>query len=102
MKPNATVALGYGIATATLKGGKVVGGIIVDESQDHIDFDSAGSVKRVMRKDIQSMTDPVSAMPPMEFLLQPDEVRDLVAWLSLQKAKPASPPERPQPELVTP
>lgn len=100
--PAAQVAIGYGIASATLKGGKVVAGVIVAETKDHVDFDSAGTIQRVRRSDIQSMTPPVSAMPPMAYILQPAEMRDIVAWLADQKAKPARKPKRPPPVLVTP
>ena len=41
--PGAKVAMGYGIASATLKGGKTVGGIVIDDKPDHVDFDSAGT-----------------------------------------------------------
>ena len=104
VKPGAAVALGYGIASATLKGGKVIGGIVINESEDHVDFDSGGTIKRVMRRDMESMTTPVSAMPSMEHLLKPAEVRDLVEWLSKKKKKlrPLKPPERPKPVLVKP
>jgi quinoprotein glucose dehydrogenase len=62
--------------------------------------DSAGTPMRAARADIQSMTPPVSAMPPMGLILQPGEIRDIVAWLAEQKAKPRKKPKRPKPVLV--
>jgi quinoprotein glucose dehydrogenase len=100
--PGAKVAMGYGIASATLKGGKTVGGIVIDDKPSHVDFDSAGSVLRVSRADIENMTPPVSSMPPMNFLLSASEIRDVVAWLSEQKTKVRNPKKRPAPVQVTP
>jgi quinoprotein glucose dehydrogenase len=100
--PGAKVAMGYGIASATLKGGKTVAGIVIEDKPGHVDFDSAGSVLRVARGDIESMTPPVSAMPPMNFMLSAAEIRDVVAWLSEQKTKVRKQKKRPAPVQVTP
>lgn len=100
--PGAKVAMGFGIASATLKGGKTVGGIVVDDKPEHVDFDSAGTVLRVKRADIASMTPPVSSMPPMALLLSAGEMRDVVAWLSEQKRKPQRKKPGPAPVMVTP
>jgi quinoprotein glucose dehydrogenase len=100
--PGAKVAMGYGIASVTLKGGKSVSGIVIDDQPKHVDLDSSGKVLRVMRSDIETMSPPVSSMPPMGYLLAPNELRDLVAWLSTQKAKAPKAKARPTPELVKP
>ncbi len=102
VNPGAKVAMGYGIASATLKGGKTVAGIVIDDKPSHVDFDSAGSVLRVARTDIQSMTPPVSSMPPMGLLLSAAEIRDVVAWLSGQKRKVQNNRKRPAPVMITP
>ena len=98
--PAARVADGYGIASATLKSGKVIGGIVLGQTGTHVDFDSAGTVLRAAREDIQSMTPPVSAMPHMGYLLQADEIRDIVAWLAGQQAKPKRKPKAAEPVMV--
>jgi len=98
--PGTHVAEGYGIASATLKSGKIIGGIVLAQTATHVDFDSAGTVLRAAREDIQSMSPPVSSMPPMGYLLQADEMRDIVAWLAEQKAKPKRKPKRPEPVIV--
>lgn len=98
--PGAQVASGYGIASATLRSGKTVGGIVVTESPEHVDFDSAGTIFRAARADIQTMTPPVSSMPPMAYILQPNEIRDIVAWLAEQKAKTKKKPKRAAPVMV--
>lgn len=102
VNPGAKVAMGFGISSVTLKGGKVVSGIVVEDTQDHVDLDSSGKVLRVMRSDLASMTPPVSSMPPMAMILSPTELRDTVAWLSQNKDKKVVEKKRPQAEVVKP
>jgi quinoprotein glucose dehydrogenase len=102
VNPGAKVAMGYGISSVTLKGGKVIGGLVVEDKPDHVDLDSSGKVLRVMRKDLQSMTPPVSSMPPMALILSPSELRDAVAWLSGNTDKKAPQKKWPKAEVVKP
>lgn len=102
VNPGAKVAMGYGISSVTLKGGKNVAGIVIDDTPDHVDLDSSGKVLRVARTDIDVMTPPVSAMPPMSAVLSVHEMRDLVAWLGEQKSDKRREKKRPAPERVTP
>ncbi len=102
VNPGAKVAMGYGIASVTLKGGKSVAGIVIADTPDHVDFDSSGKVLRVSRSDIESMTPSVSSMPPMAYLLSASELRDVIAWLSKQKDDPRVEKKRPAPEWVKP
>jgi quinoprotein glucose dehydrogenase len=102
VNPGAKVAVGYGITAVTLKGGKSVAGILLADTAEHVDVDSNGKVLRVKKGDIESMTPPVSAMPPMGALVTPVELRDLVAWLGTCKGKEPAPKKRPAPELVKP
>ncbi len=102
VNPGAKVAMGYGIASVTLKGGKSVAGIVIADTPDHVDLDSSGKVLRVARGDIDSMTPPASAMPPMGTLLSLAEMRDIIAWLADQKHDTREEKTRPVPELVTP
>lgn len=102
VNPGAKVAEGYGIASVSLKGGKNVAGIVVADTPAHVDLDANGKLLRVRRDDIESMTPPVSSMPPMGGLLDARDLRDLVAWLASRKDKAPEPKKRPEPELVTP
>ncbi len=102
INPSAKVAMGYGIASVTLKGGKVVAGILVEDTTDHVDIDSAGKVFRVSRTDVASMTPAISAMPPMATMLSPKEIRDVIAWLAVQKQDNRKKKKRPAPVMVTP
>ena len=100
--PGAKVAMGYGIASVTLKGGKSVAGIVIADTPAHVDLDSSGKILRVARADIDSMTPPISSMPPMATMLSPNELRDLIAWLGEQKKDESVAKKRPAPELVKP
>ncbi len=94
--------MGYGNSSVTLKGGKSVSGIVIADTPKFVDLDSSGKVLRVNRADIESMTPPVSSMPPMSYLLHSSELRDLFAWLGTQKDRMRKPKHRPAPELVQP
>jgi quinoprotein glucose dehydrogenase len=102
VEPGAKVAMGYGIASVTLKGGKSVAGIVIADTPEHVDLDSSGKVLRVEKKDIDTMTPPVSSMPPMGMILSASEIRDLVAFLAEQKKETKDEKKRPAPELVKP
>ena len=99
--PAAEVASGYGIISVTLKNGAVLAGNLVEETSEHVDIATTEKLLRIKRSDIASATDPVSAMPPMELLLKPEETRDIVAWLSSLKKEPKK-TTLPEPELVDP
>lgn len=102
VNPGAKVATGFGLTSVTLKGGKTVGGIVIADTQDHVDLDSSGKVLRVKKSDIDSMLPPVSAMPPMGAILSSSELRDIVAWLGTRKGKDPEPKKYGEPEVVTP
>lgn len=83
--PGAEVATGFGIVSVTLKDGTTIGGTLVAQNDTELRVNVAGDQQTISRDRIESMTEPVSAMPPMEHLLSPEELRDLVAWLSSLK-----------------
>ncbi|WDE96682.1 HEAT repeat domain-containing protein [Lentisphaera profundi] len=85
--PGAAVAPGYGITSVTTDDGKVHSGTYMGENKALVKVKGAdGKVIAHKRKHIKTMMAPVSPMPPMHMLLQPKELRDLVAYLkSLDK-----------------
>jgi len=88
--PNANVAPGFGLMTLNLKSGESLAGLFMqDDPTNGIKLKMAdGKAKFFKHTDIASKTDPISGMPPMELLLKPHEIRDLVAYLaSLQVAQ---------------
>ncbi len=97
VEPGAVVAPGYGVVTVTFKNGAVLGGTLVEETPDHLIVTAPDKTWLIKRTDIASFTPPVSAMPPMGFMMQPAEIRDLVAWLgSLDKAPGKKSPAKPE------
>jgi quinoprotein glucose dehydrogenase len=101
VNPGAVVAPGYGITSVSFKNGATLGGSLVEETPDHLDISTPDKLMRVKRSDIKAFTPPVSAMPPMGLLLQPDELRDLVAWLASLEKEPRK-RQVAEPELVDP
>jgi len=91
----AVIVAGYGTVNIDLANGGALVGTLIKEDKDNVDVDVAGNRWRVARKDIKSMSTPVSGMPAMDALTLP-EVRDMVAWLATlekapKKAKVADP-----------
>jgi len=85
--PSAKVAPRFGIVSLTLQNDAILGGVLLKESPDFVDVDAAGKAWRIKRSDIKTLTPAVSAMPPMGAILTPTELRDVVAWLAVQKQK---------------
>jgi putative heme-binding domain-containing protein len=86
LQPSARIAEGYGIVNVTLRDGTEVTGTLAAESATEVTvrlFD--GQRRRLPLGDIAARTPPVSIMPPMEGVLQPRELRDLVAYLASLK-----------------
>jgi putative heme-binding domain-containing protein len=86
VNPSAAIATGYGIVNVTLKNKTEVTGTLAKETPDAVTvrmFD--GKMQTIKRADIANQTAPVSIMPPMQGILQPREIRDVVAYLSSLK-----------------
>ena len=87
--PSAVVVPGYGLTMITLKTGETVGGAFLRESDQVVVLkvpdpdDSAKQLEKEIPTDqIASRQPPVSAMPPLGYILTKTEVRDLVSFLS--------------------
>lgn len=84
--PSAKVATGYGVVTVKLKDGSDVTGTLASETPEEITvrlFD--GNRRNLAKVEIAEQTAPISVMPPMLGVLQPREIRDVVAYLSSLK-----------------
>lgn len=88
---NAVVVSGYGVVSLDLTNGVNLVGTLIQEKPEFVDLNSSGNSWRINRKDIKSMTPPVSAMPPYDAVLKPVEVRDMVAWLATLDNSPPTP-----------
>lgn len=83
INPNAVISEGYGMTSVTKKDGAMILGRIAEEDEKSILVVGLDNSKtRIKRDDIQSLTPPVSAMPPLAMTLPLPDLRDLVAFLS--------------------
>ena len=92
--PSDYVVPGYGMMLVTLKTGESIGGTLMEENDQQITLkipnpeDPNEQVeKKIARSDVASSQPPVSAMPPMGYLMKKGEIRDLVAYLASLKEK---------------
>ena len=87
LEPSARIAPGYGTVGITLRSGGRVDGTLREETPTEVAVVTGTPPveRRIARADIVERTDPVSAMPPVGLILEPREVRDLVAFLSTLK-----------------
>ncbi len=87
--PSAAIAQGFGIVNVTLKNKSEVTGTLAKETPTAVTvrlFD--GKTQTIARADIANQTAPVSIMPPMYGILQPAEIRDVVAYLASLRSRP--------------
>jgi putative heme-binding domain-containing protein len=82
IEPSARLAPGYGQVSLTLKNGQKVQGLLREETDTIIAVeDTTRGLQRVPLSDVASRVNGVSAMPDMDLLLTPRQIRDLVAYL---------------------
>ncbi len=90
VEPSAKIVQGFGIETIILKDGTTIVGSVTKESAKTLDFKLAdGKSRKITVAAIDKRTPPVSVMPPMLGILTPEEIRDVVAYLSGLKPKAA-------------
>ncbi len=102
IQPSAELAPGFGIISLSLANGGSLGGILHAETEEHYDVVVGTDAWRVKKSDVQSATEPVSTMPPMEAMLTIREVRDLIAYLDSLKTPPASEKAKIEPKPYDP
>lgn len=80
--PQKTVASGYGMISLTLKDGSNLAGQFRSEKDGKVVIrDPEGKETKIPVEDIADRSPVVSTMPPMGYLLQKGELRDLMAFL---------------------
>lgn len=92
VNPSGFVVLGYGMTMMTLKDETSVGGAFLKEDDNTVTLkipdpkDSSKTEEVDYKKNqIASRTPPISAMPPVGYMMTKREVRDVVAYLAAQK-----------------
>jgi quinoprotein glucose dehydrogenase len=83
INPQAEIAEGYGLISATLHNGSIVSGLLAGETTATLTLRIPATpiTQSVQISDIAQRSTPASAMPTMTSLLTNNEVRDLVAYL---------------------
>jgi quinoprotein glucose dehydrogenase len=82
VNPNAEISPGYGLSTVMLKNGDAqVGRILEDEDDSLVILSPDGKKQELNKVDVASISPPVSAMPPLGMTLNPNDLRDLIAYL---------------------
>ena len=82
VNPNAEISPGYGLSTVSLKNGDAqVGRILADEDDSLVLLSPDGKKQELSKGDVASVSPPISAMPPLGMTLNPNDLRDLIAYL---------------------
>jgi putative membrane-bound dehydrogenase-like protein len=90
VEPSAKIVQGFGIETIVLKDGTTLAGSVTKENSKTVELKLPdGQSRALATPTIASRTHPISVMPPMLGILTPEEIRDVVAYLSGLKAKPS-------------
>lgn len=80
--PSAEYAIGYEVASITLKDGSSEAGIIMERTNDHIKLKlGKEDIKTIAQSEIENVQSLPSSMLPMGTVLKKKEIRDLVAFL---------------------
>ena len=86
VNPSARLAPGFGTVKLELKNGKTVSGILQGEDKKSIKVKIGDKPDTtVVKTDVGNQTNATSSMPPMRFILNKREIRDVVAFLSQLK-----------------
>lgn len=84
--PSARIAPGYGLITVTTTTGQTLTGMIVSETPTQLVIEIAKDQRTTLAiTDIASRTKPISLMPPVGQILQPRELRDVLAYMQSLK-----------------
>ena len=82
VNPNAEISPSYGLSTiSTNSGGTKVGRILAEENESLILLSPDGKKEEIKKSDISEVSAPISAMPPLGMTLNPNDLRDLIAYL---------------------
>ncbi|MBN8246854.1 MAG: hypothetical protein J0L84_05355, partial [Verrucomicrobia bacterium] len=84
LDPGARIAEGFGTVSVTLSDGSTVDGIVVKETSGALTLrlPEGGQQEIPISEVRERRTSSLSAMPPMEEVLTPRELRDLVEYLA--------------------
>ncbi|WP_142713852.1 PVC-type heme-binding CxxCH protein [Fodinibius sediminis] len=88
LDPGARIAPGFGTVTVTLKDGEQLSGIVQEETEDMLTLQSAdGTTRKIEKNTIKEQRTAPSSMPPMGTILEKDQIRDMIEFLSTLKKR---------------
>ena len=79
--PSATIAPSFGTISVKFKNGTAKSGLLYEQNDQNLTLIEGDKAWKISKADVATQSQPISPMPPMEALLQPKEMRDLIAWL---------------------
>ncbi|MCW9707543.1 DUF7133 domain-containing protein [Fodinibius salsisoli] len=86
LDPGARIAPGFGTVTVILNDGEQVSGIIQEETDSMLTLQSADeTIHKIEKSNIQDQETAPSSMPPMGQLLEKEQIRNIVEFLSTLK-----------------
>ena len=81
--PSAVLAPGYGVVSLELNNDKIVAGVVSEEDETSITLKiGKDKIEKINKSDIKERVEIPSAMPSVEKILTPRQIRDVVAFLS--------------------
>lgn len=83
--PSKRISPGFGVATLTLKDGKLISGIVQAETNAELKVKIGDEVQTIAKDQITKRTNAPSSMPDMKPVLTKKEIRDIVSFLSESK-----------------
>ena len=92
VNPSAEISPGYGLSTVVLKNGEVYSGRLSSQSEKVVSLVSLdGQKMRFSGGEVDQVSPPISAMPPMGQALSPIDLRDLISYLESTRSNRALP-----------
>ena len=82
VNPNAEISPGYGLSTISMNSGDaLIGRILADEEDSLVVVSPDGKKQELKKSEVSKVSPPISAMPALGLTLNPNDLRDLIAYL---------------------
>ena len=93
LEPNAAITEGFALLNVGTRDGKTYAGILREETDLHLTLGQAAGQPVRVEKALVTLRESLhtSAMPPFGGILSPEQVADLVAWLTARKPATQTP-----------
>ncbi|HKO82834.1 MAG TPA: hypothetical protein VJU78_20650, partial [Chitinophagaceae bacterium] len=82
INPSARIAPGFGVVTLQLKNGKMISGVLLEESNSSLTMKGDKQNDVIPKDQVVKRINAASSMPEMRLILSKKEIRDVVSFLS--------------------